>query len=460
MKRKMPVVFAAAAAAAFAAAPAAPADDTVLAALVQEALANNPDIRALEESALAARAVPAQASALPDPMLSVGYTNEGWSPSLGAMPESALAVMVGQDLPWPGKRALRGRIAAAEAEQAGQQLARARLSIAAGVRRAYYVLAQARLLLELVQEQSQLWGQIEGVARARYTVGQGAQQDVLRTQVEVTRVGQLEAEQRAEEAVRLAELSRLLGRADGAPVEVRLDTLDAMQAADPEPPAIVIERLRNISPELAFARAAFEAARLGVDQARKDFKPDLTVRAGYMNRGGLEPMWQASASVNLPLARGRRRAALAEAEARRRAAEQRIQAVELQLRFRTQERLARLVAVGKMAALYAEGVVPQDRLAVEAAMASYQAGRVPFISVLESLGALYGDRGAYIRLLAARGQLVASLEEASLEATTDMPALPLAGMGGVPAMGARPMGEQSMRARSVAGMATGASMRQ
>jgi outer membrane protein TolC len=164
-----------------------------------------------------------------------------------------------------------------------------------------------------------------------------------------------------------------------------------------------------------------------------------------MNRGGLDPMWQAGVSLNLPLARGRRRAALAEAEARLRAAEQRVQAVELQLRFRTQERLARLAAIDRMSLLYAQGVVPQDRLSLEAAMASYQAGRTPFSAVLESLGSLYADRGAYIRLIAARGQVLASLEEASLEATPDMPSLP-APMTGVPSLGARQMSGELMRA--------------
>jgi outer membrane protein TolC len=444
MKCRIPLALAVAATA-LAASPPAAADDPVLAGLVEEALANNPDVRALQESLAAARALPAQASAPSDPMLAVGYTNEGWSPSLGTLPDSVLAVMVSQDLPWPGKRDLRGRLAASEAEQAAQQLARARLSVAAGVRRAYHALAQSRLLAELAREQSQLWGQIEGVARARYTVGQGAQQDVLRTQVEVTRVGQAEAEQRAEEEMRLAELDRLLGRAGATTIEARLP---ASVAAGPEPLAVAEDRLRAMSPELAAARAAVEAARLAVDLAHKEFKPDLGVRAGYMYRGGLDPMWQAGVSLNLPLARTRRRAGLAEAEARLRAAEQRVLAVDLQLRFRTQQRLARLQAVDRMTTLYEDGVVPQDRLSFEAAMASYQAGRTPFIAVLESLGTLYADRGAYIRLLASRGRILASLEEASLEDTGDMPALPAA-------MGAGPA-----RAGAATGTDAGASMKQ
>ena len=79
-------------------------------------------------------------------------------------------------------------------------------------------------------------------------------------------------------------------------------------------------------------RARAEAKqRLATDLARRDFKPDFTVQAGYMNRGGLDPMWQAGVGVNLPLFRGRRHAAVAEAEAGRRAAALQVDAVRAQI---------------------------------------------------------------------------------------------------------------------------------
>lgn len=415
---------------------AAPAEDEpALAALVAEALAGNPDLRALEEEAAAAGARPAQARARPDPMVSLAWVNDGAAPSLGQREMTTLGVMVSQDLPWPGKRDLRGRIAERQADQAAQRLLRARRGVAASVRRAYHALRQARLLRLLVRDQGALWEQIEGVARARYTVGQGAQQDVLRTQIEVTRVGQADAEQQAEEAIRLLELNRLLGRAGEMPIDTPLEQRAAGAGGAAEPLDAVMARLLPVSPERAAARAGIEEARLRVDLARKEFKPDLTLQAGYMNRGGLDPMWQAGVGVGVPLARGRRRAALAQAESELRGAEARAQAVELQLRYRTAERLARLEAIGRLIVLYEQGVVPQGGLSVEAAVASYQAGRVPFISVLEALGTLYADRGTFIRLLAAQGQVLAGLEEASLEASAEMAPLPAgAGSGISPSM--------------------------
>ena len=81
-----------------------------------------------------------------------------------------------------------------------------------------------------------------------------------------------------------------------------------------------------------------------------------------MNRGGLDPIWQAGVSVNLPLNRKRRASGVAEAEALLSAARSRLAAVELQLRLRTQERLAQLAAARKVTTLYSEGIVPQDRM--------------------------------------------------------------------------------------------------
>jgi outer membrane protein TolC len=413
--------------------PAAGTEDTVLTGLVEEALARNADLLAGAAAVRAAKQRPAQASSLADPVLGVGYTNEGWSFSLGTMPDTNLAFVVSQDLPFPGKRRLRREIASREADQVEQQLARARLTVVAAVRRAYLGLLQARALLDLAREREGLWRQIEGVARARYAVGQGNQQDVLRTQVERTRVGQAVAEQEAEAAIRLAEINRLLGRA--APSPLTTSAVPEAVAAT-APLASEIERLRAISPELSAARTAIDRARLVVDLARKEYHPDFGVLGGYMNRGGLDPMWQAGVTVNLPLRRTRRASALAEAEAALAAARSRLESVERQLRLRTQERLAQLEAARKIGTLYGEGIVPQDRMSVEAAIASYEAGRVPFITVLESLTTLYGDRSTLVRVLADQSRIKASLDEASLETTSDLPAMAPAAMASGPAGGA------------------------
>jgi cobalt-zinc-cadmium efflux system outer membrane protein len=405
--------------------PAVPGDDPVLAALVEEALANNPDIRGAEEAVQAARNRPAQARSLPNPMLSAGYTNDGWRPTLGTREMTTLAFMGAQDLPYPGKRRLRGEIAEREADQVAQQLERARLSVAARVKRAYYGLVLARDLLELIREQEVVWKQIESVARGRYVVGQGAQQDVLRVQIEVTRIEQLRTEQAAEVNIRVAELNRLLNRPATSPLET--STRLQLRPLE-ETPEAVIGRIAAISPEVKSASVGVDRARLAVDLARKEYKPDLSVQVGYMNRGGLDPMWQAGIGISIPAYRKRISSAVAEAEAQRRSGERLVESIRLQLRFRVQERLEQLKATERIATLYGEGIVPQDRMSVDAALANYQTGKVPFISVLEALTTIYRDRATHVGLLANHERIRASLEEATLEETSGMTPAGGAGM--------------------------------
>jgi len=410
-----------------AASPALAQEADTLDGLVREALERNPDLLALQEAVTAAFERPEQARGLPDPMVSLLYTNDSWQPTLGQREMTTLAFMASQTLPWPGKRTLRAAIAAQDAVPPKERLERARLSLAAAVKRAYWGLALARETLLLVAEQQQVWKEAEGVARARYAVGQGAQQDVLRAQVEMTRFEQERARQEAERDVRVAELNRLLGREPQAPaVETRPLALEGKAS---ELAALWAEAEAR-SPELRAAAAAVEREALAVRLSHREFRPDLTVQASYMNRGGLDPMWQAGLGVNLPVYRARRRAAVAESEALGRSAARQLDAVRAQLRFRTQERLAQLAAAERMARLYQDGVVPQARLAYESAIASYQVGRVPFLTVLEALSSLYADRLAQLGVLAAHEQIQAALEEASLEATSELPSGGAASMAG------------------------------
>lgn len=418
-----------------------PVEDPLLASLIDEALAKNPDVAAARQAAVAAGQRPVQARSLPNPMVSADYTNDGWSPSLGSMEMTTLAFMASQELPYPGKRGLRGDIASREAGQVDQQAERVGRGITAAVKRAYYGLLLSRNLLDLIRDQDDNWRQVEGVARARYTVGQGAQQDVLRVQVEVTRIEQLQAEQEAEGDIRLAELNRLLARAPNAPLETsaRLALRPVRGGLDQ-----LFEWATGVSPEIKATGLGAERASLAVTLAKKEFKPDFSVRSAYMNRGGLAPMWQAGVGVSFPLYRKRLAAGLAEAEAQLRSTQSVIESVRLQLRFRTQERLTQLKTTERVATLYGEGIVPQDRMSVEAAIANYQTGRLPFIAVLESLATLYSDRATHLRLLANHEQTLASLEEASLDPTSGM----VSGAGGMA------VGGSSL---SMAGSAGGAS---
>jgi outer membrane protein TolC len=405
-------------------------DGPLLQALIDEALARNPDLHAAHSAIAAARMSTERARALPDPMVSVTYTNDGWAPSLGSMPMTTLGVMVSQALPYSGKRDLRAGLAASQARQAEPALERARLAIEGAVRRAYYGLVLARELEALTAEQRELWRQIEVLARARYAVGQGAQPDVLRVQTEVTRIELRAIEQAAEAEVRLAEINRLLAR----PLDTPVATPAALALAPLERSADeAIADARAVSPELKGAALAIETSTAAAAVARRDLKPDFSVQGGYMNRGGLDAMWLAGVGISWPFNKKARESAVAEAEIRAKGGSHVAESMQLQLAYRTRERYTRAKAIEKLIALYDGGIVPQNRMTVEATLTSYQAGKVPFVSVLEAMAALYADRWARAGLVADHAKLRASLREASLDAGGEMSGAAASAPAAVPA---------------------------
>jgi cobalt-zinc-cadmium efflux system outer membrane protein len=382
--------------------------DPALDALVAAAIGKTPELAAARAAVEAAKRRIEPAGTLADPMLSTTYQNDGRAFSLGNAEGSFVGLMVSQPLPWPGKLALAGRAAASEAaEVESGMLGRAALDVEARVRNAWYDLALARELDRLIEERRETARQIEETTRGRYAAGLAVQQDVLRAQVELARIDELKATQRAAIATRVAELSRLTGDA-------------AFEATLPEvaplPPAadVIADALRR-SPEAAAARQSIESGRLRVDIAKKNFLPDFVVSGGSMYRGHFEmgPMWQVGVGISLPLwIEKRQQNQLAEARARVDGQTAQADVVARELELRTRQRIAQLDAANDVAALYREKVVPLDQLSLESALASYRAGKVPFVTVLDAVNALYADRASYLERLAEAAKWRVAIDEA------------------------------------------------
>ncbi len=408
--------------------------DTVLAGLVHEALADRPEIAQAQATAQAERARVPQARALPDPVLALGIQNDGFKRlEIGQMETSYWSVVGAQTFPWYGKRGLRARAQTLGAEQSEADLARARLSVRAEVERAYLDLLLVRDRIAILGKLDALWVQAEGLSRARYETGEGAQSDMLRAQLERSRLQQQRWALVAEERRSLAVLDRAVGRPLDEPVPTALSLGEVVDPALPDSAAADADAEAR-SPELRRARLAVEQSGALVSLARKDYFPDLTVSGGVMPRGGaFEPMWQAGVSVPIPLwAGGKQSRAVSELRLRGQAAESGAETVRRLLRQRLEERRAMLGALLETNRLYRTGVLVQSEATVTSTMAQYQVGRVPFASVLEALSGYLADLGGYYESVAAAQRIDIAQRELSLDPVAG-PAL--GGLGGAPMPG-------------------------
>ena len=406
--------------------------DPQLEKLVAEALANAPEIVSSRANLEAARRRITPAGTLADPFVSTTYQNDGRSLSLGKAEGSFIGIMASQAVPWPGKLRLAGEIAASEAKEIERgTVGRTELTLEARVRNAWYDLVLARAIDRIIEDRRAAATQIEASARQRYSAGLGVQQDVLRAQVELARIDELKASQAATIASRAAELNRLIG----APQDRSIATPSGLPEEAPVPAvADLIAASAARSPELAATAQAIDTGKIRVDLARKNFLPDFSVNAGSMYRGSFEmgPMWQVGVGVSLPIWIERRQQnQLAEAQAvvRGRTADK--DTVALDLELRTRERIAQLEASSRIAALYRDKVLPLDDLSLESALASYQSGKVPFITVLDALNTVYSDRAIYAGRLAESAKWRVAIDEASLQPTA---------MSGGPSMGSSAAG--------------------
>jgi outer membrane protein, heavy metal efflux system len=436
--------------------PAGPAlsDDSLLLGLVKDAVENRPEVGQVRAQIAAERERAPQSHVLPDPTLSLGIQNDGFGGiQIGKMESSWLYVVAAQTFPWPGKRGMRGDLAGLEAQIAEADLRRTLLTVAADVERAYLDLLLVSDQLGLLGKLESLWKQSEEVALARYQVGEAAQSDVLRAQLERNRLKQRRWAIESEARRKGAALNRLCGR----PLDVAI-TANRTLADLPDPIVPNFEQARvwseAESPELRKAQLVGQQADRRVDLARKERWPDLTVSAGVMPRwGNFGTMWQAGVAFNVPVwSLDKQSHVMAENHARGLAARGGAEALRQLLALRVRERLEALGALVEANRLYRSGLLVQSETTVSSTLLQYQVGRVSFASVMEALSGYLSDVNGFLDSIAAVHRITIAQREVSLDAPV--------GTGGaaittasIPGAGATSAGSSSVRS---SGQQTGA----
>jgi outer membrane protein TolC len=103
----------------------------------------------------------------------------------------------------------------------------------------------------------------------------------------------------------------------------------------------------------------------------------------YANRGDLDPMIAGSFGLRLPVFRGRKQVqGIVQARHEAEAARLDLETVRLRVAAEVRGLAARAARAGTLVRLYAEGILPQARAALESASAAYGVGRVDFLTLL------------------------------------------------------------------------------
>ena len=311
-------------------------------------------------------------------------------------------------LPFPGKLSLQGKIADREAEAAYWDYESVRRRVVADVKTAYYDYSFYTKAIETTQRDKDLLDKLSKISEARYRVGKGVQQDVLRSQVEISLVEQRLTVLEQQRSTAEAKINTLLFRDPEAalPAPATLEPVKLEYSLD-QLYQMALAQDTGIQRE----QRMVERNQYATNLARKTYYPDLTVGYMFQQRPELPDMNGFTFTVSIPVFyKTKQREAVRESTEQLIGAEQSKDNRKTELFFAVKEQYLMAKSSERLFQLYSQGVVPQSSLALESSMSAYQVGNVDFLTVLSNFTTILDYEVNYYRELANYNIAVARLE--------------------------------------------------
>jgi len=351
--------------------------------LIRQALDRNPSVKAAAREVLASRARVPQARTLPDPIVTTGWAGNitPYSVQRGD-PSSYRGLNVMQEIPYPGKLKLSGQIADRETEALRWDLENARRDVVAQVKAAYYEYAYYHKATEILQKDQDLLARLTKIADARYRVGLGIQQDVLRAQVEQSRLLERLTVLKQQELTAQVRLNTLINSDPEAPIG---EPTPIQKSNFPYALEEIYQMARDNDPGLKREQRMIERSQLAVNLARKEYRPNFTVGYMYQQRPLLPDMQGFTVGLNLPIFyKTKQREHVIETTEEMIGARNRLEDRQNSVNFEVKQQYLLAKASEELVQLYGRALVPQSSLALDSSISSYEVGKLDFLSMVSN----------------------------------------------------------------------------
>jgi outer membrane protein TolC len=378
--------------------------------LVQEALAKNPKIQAAREKHTALKEKIPQSGALEDPMLSFGVVNLPNNFDFNEEDMTMKEISVSQKFPFPGKRGLSEEVAAKEAESGGAEADETANQVAKEVKMAFYDLSHVYRSMEVTQRNKAILEELARITQTRYALGQAIQEDVIRNQVEISKmVDDLTMLEQKKQAI-AAKLNFILSRPQNSPVG-RPAEFGFSRVA------LTIEELQQTAieanPMLRALKQDIAARGKGIELARREYFPDFSVKLAYGQREDRLDMYTGMVEMNLPIfIKSKQERKVAEAYADVRSAQAKYDSAQNEIFYMIADMGSMAQRLERKIDLYRTGIIPQARLQIDTAMSAYMVNKADFMTLLDSRMKLYRYELDYHDALTEYEKSLAALEAA------------------------------------------------
>lgn len=384
----------------------------VLEDLMEEALNQNPLVKASYNQWQAAQEKIPQVKSLPDPM--IGYAHFGQSVETRLGPQRN-KLSLSQKIPFFGKLSIKGKIAEKGASILEEQYNRVKAEVILGVKESFYSLYWFDKVIRISQEEKEVLKRLARIAQTKYETGKANQQDVLKAQLEMSKVeDRILSLNQGRKAV-VAKLNSLLNR----PSDYSFGEVEEPKM---RPFNIEMEKLSRMAregrPELKKAQNLIEKNKESLKLAKKNYYPDFKIMFDYIDIGGgttTTPKdgrnaWMGSVGINIPIWRNKLHAAEAEAALELNASREKYTDIKNETLSRVNELYHEVKTDEEQINLYRYSLLPQAEQAFKASEVGYLAGKVDFLSLLDSERMVLMIKTGYHKSIADFGKSLARLE--------------------------------------------------
>ena len=392
--------------------PLGHAYEGMLEGFINEALQNNPKIQESYHRWKAAEYKIKSVKSLDDPMLGITLPGEHVETRLGPQERK---YAISQKIPFPGKLSLKGRVQSKQAEIHREQYESTKSEIIKNVKFVYYDLFWIDRAVAINEEEKAILEKLEKVAQRKYESNLIPQQDVIKAQVELTKLTDKLYLLNQNRKSLTAKMNSILNRDRNTEIPGILDVSISDFSFSLEK---LIETAKESRQELKASQLAVERADYEKSLSKMSYLPDFTFGVDYIEVGGGttthpddgKDAWMAMVSVNLPLWFGKNASQVNEKKAELAAAENNSVNMENTTVYEVEDMYYKIAAYKDILSLYKTSLIPQSDQAFDAARSGCESGQVDFLNWLDAERNLLQTRLAYYKSMSDYLKSVAYLE--------------------------------------------------
>ncbi|MFH0935633.1 MAG: TolC family protein [Candidatus Omnitrophota bacterium] len=380
--------------------------------LIDEACRNNPAVKEAHNRWKAAEYKVKEVSGLPDPMASYTYFGESVQTRVGPQKNK---YGLSQKIPFPGKLSLKAKTQLKNAEILKEKYEATLREIIKEIKFVYYDIFWVDKSTQITEEEKVILEHMEKSARVKYESNLSPQQDVIKTQVELSKIIErlflLEQNRKA----LVAKLNSILNRSQNETFG-KVENLEAQEFTHS------LDELYQISqsskPELLAANLDIERAQYEKSLAKSNYLPDFTLGFDYIQVGSGhtnaiddgKDAWTTTIAVHIPLWFDKVSAQVNEKKAALQASRDNYQNIENRLNYEIEDLYSKIATYRDIVSLYKTALIPQAEQSFEAAKTSYETGKVDFLNWLDSEKVLLQTKLAYYKTIVDYQKSIAYLE--------------------------------------------------